>query len=89
MDKLIAYVGPVEGGRGFNGQLGSDPQYRTLTDWHGKRIGTIRLTTSWRTPNSYVGSRMYQAYATVNGVHYTGRTRGENMCFVGKQCAKQ
>lgn len=88
-DRVIAYVGKQIGGRGFNGQLGSEAPYRELTDWHGRPIGTIRLSSSWATPRSYVASRMYQAYATVNGVTYTGRTAGENMSFVGKRCAKQ
>ena len=84
-DFIVAYVGALAGGRGFNGQLGSEPPYHTLTDWHGKPIGTIRLTVSWRTSRSYVNSRMYQAYATVNGVTYTGRTTGEGMIFRGKR----
>jgi hypothetical protein len=32
---------------------------------------------------------MYQGYATVDGVTYTGRTAGESMVFRGKRCAKQ
>ncbi len=88
-DRIVAYVGPLIGGRGFNGQLGSEHPYHALHDWHGAKLGTIRLTSSWRTPRSYVASRMYQAYATVNGVTYTGRTCGEGMVFTGKRCAKQ
>ena len=88
-DIVVGYVGKVIGGRGFNGALGSEHPYRALTDWHGNSLGTIRLTSSWRTPRSYMASRMYQAYATVNGVTYTGRTCGEGMIFTGKRCAKQ
>ena len=83
-ERICAYVGKVEGGRGFEGHLGSEPQYRTLTDWHGKRIGTIRLTSSWPI-RSFLAPRMYQAYATVKGVTYTGRTMGEGMVFNGKR----
>lgn len=83
-DRIVAYVGKVEGGRGFEGRLGSEPAYRTLTDWHGNRIGTIRLGEGWRI-RSYLSDRMYQAYATVNGVTYTGRTLGEGMSFSGKR----
>ena len=51
---------------------------RALTDWHGNRIGTCRLASSWKV-NSYIGSRMYQIYATVDGVEYTGRGFGTGM----------
>jgi hypothetical protein len=84
-ETIVAYVGKVIGGRDFNGRLGSEPAYRELTDWHGNKIGTIHLASSWATPRSYVSSRMYQAYATVNGVQYTGRTAGEGMVFKGKR----
>ena len=67
-DLLIAYVGE-------NG---------VLNDWHGNVIGAIKLTRSWKTPRSYVSDRMYQAYATVNGKTYTGRTAGVSMRFKGK-----
>ena len=83
-ERIVAYVGPIIGGRGFEGRLGSEPPYRELRDWHGAKLGTIRLTKSWRV-RSYVGSRMYQAYATVDGVLYTGRTFGEGMSFTGRK----
>lgn len=51
---------------------------RDLTDFAGKKIGTCRLASSWKV-NSYIGSRMYQIYATVNGVKYTGRGFGTGM----------
>ena len=85
---IVGYVGSLEGGRGFNGRLGSEPPYHTFTDWHGNRLGTIRLTKSWPTPRSYVGRRLYQAYATVGGITYTGRTYGEGMCFNGREVAQ-
>jgi hypothetical protein len=72
-ETIVAYVGKIVDGR------------RELTDWHGNKIGTIRLASSWATPRSYVSSCMYQAYATVNGVQYTGRTVGEGMAFKGKR----
>jgi len=69
----IGYVGKVANG------------HRELTDWHGKPIGTILLGNGWPTPRNYLSSRMYQAYATVNGVTYTGRTGGEGLSFKGKR----
>ena len=82
---VIGYVGKDRrDGMGCDRSHGSS---RDLTDWHGNVIGTIRLTSSWRTPRSFVSSRMYQGYATVDGVTYTGRTCGEGMIFNGKRVA--
>ncbi len=87
MDQIIAYIGkPL--GNGMGVERDGITSRRELTDWHGNHIGTVFLGRGWRV-NSYVGERMYQAYATVNGVKYTGRTFGEGMSFKGKRCAKQ
>lgn len=59
-----------------------------LTDWRGKPLGTWRATRSWRV-RSYMGSRMYQISATVNGAHYTGRGFGEGMSFNGRRVASE
>lgn len=86
-DYVIGYVGkPV--GDGMGCERFGDASRRELTDWRGNRIGHIALGAGWRV-RSYIGSRMYQAYATVDGVTYTGRTFGEGMSFRGKRCAKQ
>jgi hypothetical protein len=50
----------------------------TVTDWQGKDIGTCRLHTGWYV-KSYIGSRMYQADALIDGKLYTGRTFGAGM----------
>lgn len=73
------YVGKVDGT-----EYGS--KRRALTGWTGAKIGTIVLGPSWRV-NSYVGSRMYQAYATMAGREYTGRTFGEGMCVCLRETA--
>jgi hypothetical protein len=72
-DHCIAYLG--EGG--------------TLRSWHGKIIGSYRVLSSWKTPNSYVSSRMCQVEATVNGIVYTGRSAGQGMIFKGRRKAGQ
>jgi hypothetical protein len=77
-NEIVAYVGKV-----ITGNL------HELTTWHGETIGKIRLVSSWPIPRSYVSDRMYQAYAHVDGVRYTGRTAGQCMSFKGKRCAKQ
>lgn len=85
-DKLVAYVGKRIEGSGF----GCDCTYgarNELTDWHGNRIGTCVMATSWRV-NSYVGSRMYQIYAWSNGKEYTGRGFGESMAVVLRETAR-
>src|SRR5262245_10359732 len=58
-----------------------------LTDWHGKVIGSYRVTSSWATPRSYVSSRQYQIEAVVDGVTYTGRSAGVGMIVKGKRKA--
>lgn len=73
---IFAYVGEnMHNGIGVDRRVGTS--YR-LTDFHGAQIGTCTLATSWRV-NSYIGSRMYQIYARVDGRDYTGRGFGEGM----------
>lgn len=72
-DRIIAYLGE-----------GHD-----LTTWHGESLGTYLIVSSWRTPRSYVSSRMCQVEATVNGVVYTGRSAGRGMIFKGRRKAGQ
>lgn len=55
-----------------------------LTTWKGKKIGTYRIVSTWKTPNSYVSSTMHQVEATVKGRVYTGRSAGVGMSFRGK-----
>jgi hypothetical protein len=62
--------------------LGKDGQ---LTDWQGKPIGTYRITSTWKTPRSYVSSTYSQVEAIVNGTKYTGRSAGLNMLYRGKR----
>jgi hypothetical protein len=58
---------------------------RALTDWHGAKIGTCFLSSSWRV-RSYIGSRMYQIYATVDRRDYVGRGFGEGMAVKLRPC---
>ena len=84
MGKLCAYVG-----KNMNSGFGIERQYGTrheLTDWHGNKIGTCYLSTSWQV-NSYIGSRMSQIYAWANGKEYTGRGFGEGMAVVLRETA--
>jgi len=57
---------------------------RDLNDWHGRWLGTCRITATWRTPRSYLSHVMHQIYATVNGATYTGRCAGDGMLFRGR-----
>lgn len=66
-EKIIAYLG--KGG--------------VLTDWRGNQIGTYRITSSWKTPRSFVSSSMNQVSARVSGRNYTGRSAGVGMIFKG------
>lgn len=56
-----------------------------LTDWESKRIGSVRVVSSWPMPRSWQGSRMYQIEATINGIVYTGRGFGNGMLWRGKR----
>lgn len=60
----------------------------TLTDWHGNKLGNCHVSSSWRI-NSFRSDRMYQIYATINGVQYTGRGLGEGMVCRFRRCARQ
>jgi hypothetical protein len=61
----------------------------TLSDWHGNKLGTYRITGTWKTPRSFVSDTMHQVVALVDGVYYIGRSAGVCMAFVGKKKAKQ
>jgi hypothetical protein len=67
-DRIVAYLGK-------NG---------ILTTWHGKKIGTYRIVSSWATPRSWISSHQYQVEAIVKGRIYTGRSTGVGMVFKGK-----
>lgn len=56
-----------------------------VTDWHGKELGSARITASWSMPHSWVSSRQYQVEAIIDGVTYTGRSMGEGMAWKGKR----
>jgi hypothetical protein len=77
-----AALGSVIEGERIAAYLGKNGQ---LTKWDGTVIGTYRVTSTWRTPRSYVSSTQSQVYAIVNGRKYTGRSAGEGMLFRGKQ----
>ena len=59
-----------------------------LGDWHGNRIGSWEQVASWPV-HSWMGSRMFQIEALVDGVLYTGRGFGVGMIYRGKRKAKQ
>lgn len=54
-----------------------------LCSWGGDMIGRWRATASWPV-RSYMGSRMYQIEAVIDGRTYTGRGFGEGMLWKGK-----
>lgn len=63
----------------FGAYVSSDG--KSITTWTGDVIGTCYLGSGWRV-RSFVGSRMYQATAWINGREFTGRTFGPGM-FIG------
>lgn len=83
----LGYVGkPLGDGMGVD-RFGSTSR-RALNDWHGNQIGTCYISKSWPV-RSYIGSRMCQIYARINGVNYTGRGFGEGMSVNLRRCANQ
>jgi len=65
------------------GRILNDP-WKPLCNWHGREIGTWRAVAWWRTPHSYLSSRLFQIEAKVNNVLYTGRGAGSGCIFRGK-----
>ncbi len=68
-DRIVAYLGE-------NG---------VLMTWHGKKIGTYRIISSWRNPRGIMSDWIYQVEATVKGIVFTGRSMGIGMVFTGKR----
>lgn len=58
-----------------------------VTTWTGNILGTAQISSSWSTPKSFVGSRMYQFKARIGGREYTGRGYGEGMSIVFRETA--
>lgn len=76
---IVGYVGQSnQNGMGCDREAGSSNE---LTDGRGVKIGNVTLGNSWRV-NSYIGSRMFQAYCRHKGLEYTGRTFGRGMSVV-------
>lgn len=55
----------------------------TMRDWSGNIIGTCKIK-AWWPIRSFIGDRMYQIEATIDGRTYTGRGLGSNMIWKGK-----
>jgi len=74
---------PTSGNRagGNTSVIEGYPDDEKLRDFHGNVIEGVRLhvTSSWPTPKSYVGSRMYAYAAVVNGTSYHGRGFGNGL----------
>lgn len=58
----------------------------TITTWDGKALGKCSLGKGWPV-RSYLGKRMYQIYATIDGKQYTGRGFGAGMSVVLRETA--
>jgi len=82
---LIGYPASPEG---YQPTAGVRCNGGPLCDWHGNVIGSWRATRSWPV-RSWIGSRMFQIYATVQGRTYTGRGFGTGMLFRGRRIASE
>ena len=54
-----------------------------LYNWGTEKLGTWRIVASWPV-RSWMGSRMLQIEAVIDGRTYTGRGFGEGMVWNGK-----
>ena len=91
-------VGTVEyGGRKFS-NLGSTvdhergvaagyPKGTELQTWDGKKIGSCRVTSSWkqRTPGSTFKTEMFSYRCVIDGIPYVGRGQGDGMILFLKR----
>lgn len=84
---IIGYVGKLIDEKSVG--LSQNTTRHELTDFEGNRIGTINLYKSWPIRNGWKSDRMWQAYAHIKGVEYTGRTMGRCMAFRGVKTAAQ
>lgn len=64
--------------------LGKDD---VLTDWHGTRIGSFRVVSSWRNARGWFPSLTYAVRAYIKGKVYCGRGPGEGMAINLRRCA--
>jgi hypothetical protein len=55
-----------------------------LTDWHGNKIGSYRITSRWPLVNAWQ-KEMCQVEAVVNGITYTGRSCVVGFMYRGKR----
>jgi hypothetical protein len=60
----------------------------TLTDWHGNKLGTWLVLSSWPI-RSYMSSTMYSVACYVDGVRYVGRSCGIGMVVRAKRSPQQ
>ena len=81
----VNFTQPIERtGTDSRQELGYKGRQLVITDWHGKPLGYGRIGSSWPI-RSYISDRMYQIYAKINGIEYTGRSCGEGMVWNGKR----
>lgn len=83
-ERFTAYIG-AKLGDAMGCDKFSDGSRRALNTWLGTKIGTCFLSSSWPV-RSRLEPRMYQVYAIVNGVDYTGRGFGEGMACNFRRC---
>jgi hypothetical protein len=72
-----------------NGYVVGYPRGRVLATWDGKPLGTCRVVSSYPTPRSWLGSRMYCYRAVIEsdpGAEYHGRGFGDGMILRLRRC---
>lgn len=65
----------------YNGAMGE------MKDGRGNVIGSCKITSRWKTPQSHISTHQFQIEAAINGVRYTGRGGGSGMLWRGKRVA--
>jgi hypothetical protein len=85
---ILGYVGDLLNVNPHGTSMRVTDGTRALKNWYGEQIGTCYISQSWPV-RSYIGPRMCQIYATIDGILYTGRGFGEGMSVNLRRCAKQ
>lgn len=66
------------------GYMGSEARTGDIIDSKNKKVGTYKITSSWKTPKSYVSTKMFAIVVRMNnGVFYTARSYGKGMAVNG------
>ena len=84
-ERFVAYIGkPLQEAKPetHNKYISDNANRRwRVTTWTGDHLGVAEVTSTWRTPRSFVSSTMSSYRVTMAGKVYHGRSAGEGMAI--------